>query len=105
MTVGPTDRMDHSEEEIREKARKRVDEKIRLLSHIASYVIVNIFLFVVWGVTSNWSGYPWFLWVIVGWGIGLAFNIFYYFSGRKGEAAKDRMMAREMDRIRKEHGD
>ncbi|MFH1150183.1 MAG: 2TM domain-containing protein [Actinomycetota bacterium] len=102
MTSGPTDQVELTEEEIQKQAKKRVDEKIGLLSHIATYVIINVFLFVVWGLTSNWSGYPWFVWVIVGWGIGLAFNIFFYFSGRKGQASRDRMMAKEMDRIRKE---
>lgn len=94
--------MDPTEEEIREKARKRVDEKIRLLSHIGSYVIINVFLVVVWGLTSNWSGYPWFLWVMAGWGIGLVFHIVGYFTGRRGEAAKDRMIEKEMERLKQE---
>ncbi|MBU1669897.1 MAG: 2TM domain-containing protein [Actinobacteria bacterium] len=103
MTSGPTDQMELTEEEIQKQAKKRVDDKIGLLSHIAAYVIINTFIFFVWGITSNWDwGNPWFIWVLLGWGVGLAFNIFYYFSGRKGQAAKDRMMAKEMDRIRKE---
>lgn len=90
------------EGDLREKAEKRVKEKIALLSNIASYVIINIFIFLVWGFTSDWSGYPWFIWVLIGWGIGLAFHIFNYYSGKKGEAARERMIKQEMERMKDE---
>jgi hypothetical protein len=89
-------------DEVRERAEKRVKQRMALLSHIASYTIINAFLWVIWLLAGR--GYPWPLWVMAGWGIGLAFNIFAYFSGAKGEAARERMVQKEMDRIRKEKG-
>jgi F0F1-type ATP synthase assembly protein I len=89
-----------NEEELRRRAEKRVNQRTALLSHIGSYVVVNAFLIIIWALTG--AGYPWFLWVLAGWGIGLAINIIAYFSGRKGEAAKDRMIQKEMEKIKKE---
>jgi 2TM domain len=89
-------------DEVRERAEKRVKQKIELLSHIASYVIVNGFLWVIWLLAGR--GYPWPLWVMAGWGIGLVFHIVGYFSGAKGDAAKEKMVQKEMDRIKKEKG-
>ena len=89
-----------TEEEIRSKAEKRAAQRTALLSHIGAYVVVNAFLVIIWALTG--ADYPWFLWVMAGWGIGLAINIIAYFSGRKGEAAKDRMVQKEMEKIKKE---
>jgi len=89
-----------TEEEIRKKAEKRVTQRTALLSHIGAYVVVNAFLVIIWALAG--AGYPWFLWVMAGWGIGLAINILAYFSGRKGEAAKDRMIQKEIEKIEKE---
>ena len=56
----------------------------------------------IWALTG--AGYPWFLWVMAGWGLGLAIHIITYFTGKKGEAARDRMVQKEMERIKKEQG-
>lgn len=86
------------ESELREKAEKRVKQRTRLLEHIASYVIVNGFLVVVWALTGG--GYPWFLWVMAGWGLGLAMNVASYFIGSRGDSARERMIQEEMKRMR-----
>jgi hypothetical protein len=62
-----------TEEEIYEEAKKRVKAKKDLYSHIAIYVLVNAFLVVIWAVTSG--GFPWFVFPLGGWGIGLFFHI------------------------------
>src|SRR5688500_9123671 len=54
-----------SERRVRIAMRRRA-----LLVHAAVYVTTNIFLFVVWLLTG--AGHPWFLYVLFGWGIGLA---------------------------------
>ncbi|MDY6795962.1 MAG: 2TM domain-containing protein [Actinomycetota bacterium] len=87
-------------ETLREKAEKRVNQRVGLLYHIGTYVVVNAFLVVIWALTG--AGYPWFLWVMAGWGVGLLINIVAYFSGSKGEAARERMLQKEMDRIKRE---
>lgn len=87
-------------EELREKAEKRVTEKISLLSHLGAYVIVNAFLIVVWALSG--AGYPWFLWVMLGWGIGLAFHTFNYFAGKRSDVVKEKMLQKEMEKLQKE---
>jgi hypothetical protein len=41
-----------------------------------SYVVVNVFLWLVWAFTSDGDGGfpPWPVWVTLGWGFGLAFQ-------------------------------
>lgn len=43
--------------------------------HATVYLAVNLFLFLIWLTTwqlADGTDYPWFLWVLCGWGIGLA---------------------------------
>ena len=62
-----------SEEEVYEEAKKRVKAKKDFYTHLAVYVVINIMLVIIWAFPAG-GGYPWFLWVIGGWGIGLLFN-------------------------------
>jgi 2TM domain len=45
-----------------------------LKAHIVAFVIVNAFLVAAWKLSG--VDYPWFLWVLAGWGVGLAFHVF-----------------------------
>jgi hypothetical protein len=38
--------------------------------HATVYVVTNLMLIAIWATTT--AGYPWFLWPLLGWGIGLA---------------------------------
>ena len=60
-----------SEEELREKAREIVKEKIGFYVHFFIYVLVNLFLFVQWYWITNGEGFPWFIPTTLGWGIGI----------------------------------
>ena len=40
--------------------------------HLASYISINLFMIGIWWMTG--AKYPWFIWVILGWGIGIALN-------------------------------
>lgn len=54
-------------------ANKRASFK----GHLASYVVINGFLWVLWFFTSGrhiHGGIPWPFWSTAGWGIGLAFH-------------------------------
>ena len=61
-----------------EHAAKRVKDYTDLMWHVASYVIINVFL---------WLSVPYVAyWVTIAWGIGLAFHVADYFiedHGRK----------------------
>ena len=57
-----------------EIAQKRADFK----SHLISYIIVNGFFWALWFFTGNdvqeEEYFPWPIWPMLGWGIGLAFH-------------------------------
>jgi hypothetical protein len=89
-----------NEEELRAGAEKRVRERIHLLQHIGTYIVINGFLVVVWALSGG--GYPWFLWVMAGWGVGLLSHIIAYATGARGTSAHDRMVAKEMQRMKKD---
>lgn len=44
-----------------------------LKAHVGAFLIVNAFLVIAWKLSE--VSYPWFLWVLAGWGVGLAFHI------------------------------
>jgi 2TM domain len=56
----------------RQQARKRVQARRDFSAHLVSYLVVNAFLILVWAVTG--AGYFWPIWIIGGWGVGLALH-------------------------------
>jgi len=87
-----------TEEEIYEEAKKRVKEKKDLYVHIVVYICVNAFLVVTWAVTSG--GFPWFVFPLCGWGIGLLFHVFDVLVWRRKSDSK--AIEKEAERLRKE---
>ena len=61
-----------SETEIREFAKKRVVAKKEFRTHLYMYIIINFGLFMIYVITTGFGGYPWFIWSLLGWGVGLA---------------------------------
>jgi hypothetical protein len=57
-----------SEEELRKEARLRTEAKLGFYIHLGVYSGVNVMLFVIWWLTG---GYPWFVFPLLGWGVGL----------------------------------
>ena len=51
-------------------AKRRAEFKRSLIA----YILVNSFLWCVYLINERHSHYPWPLWVMLGWGIGLAFK-------------------------------
>jgi hypothetical protein len=88
-----------SEEEIYEAARKRVEEKKGFYSHLATYIVVNIVLILIWAFTSR--DYPWFVWPLGGWGIGLIFHFLGVFVFHKETAWQRKEIEKEAERLRK----
>lgn len=64
--------IDRESEEWRQ-ARKRVDDRRELGSHVAAYVVVNAFLILIWAITG--AGYFWPIWVLSAWGIGIVMHV------------------------------
>ena len=85
-------------QEVYQRAKKRVEAKIGFYIHLAVYVGVNILLIIINLSTS--PEYIWFKWPLVGWGIGLFFHgmSLFVFSGEKFKGIKEKMIEKEMKR-------
>jgi len=86
------------------QAERRVQARLRFYKHLASYLIVNAFLWIIavvsWigsGSGSIWS-LIWPIWVSVFWGIGLVSDYIQTFS--LNESTRQRMIEDEMRRMR-----
>lgn len=89
-----------TDEELRKKAERRVNQKVRLLYFIGIWIVISIFMFFIWYFDKPHT-YQWFWWVVGGMGFAVLLQVVGYFSGRKGEAARDRMIDKEMERMKK----
>ncbi len=57
-----------------QKAREHVNKLRRFYTDALIYGVVNLGLILIWAISGG--GYFWPIWVIVGWGIGLAVHAF-----------------------------
>ena len=89
-----------TEEEIYKEAKKIVEEKRSFRNHFIVYLCVNALLVVIWAVTS-WGEFPWFVFPLGGWGIGVLFHYLntYVFSRENTEEVE-----KEAEKIRKRRG-
>jgi hypothetical protein len=53
----------------REAEAKQILRRRVFLLHLSVYLATNLSLIVIWALTG--AGYPWFVFPILGWGIGL----------------------------------
>ena len=86
-----------------QKAKERVEAKIGFYIHLTVYVGVNILLCIINLLTA--PRYLWFLWPLIGWGIGVFFHALRVFAFTEGSAIKERMIEKEMTKeARKKQG-
>lgn len=85
-----------TQDEVRDRAIKRLKKRRDFYGHVLVYVLVNAFLVVIWAVT-NVHGFFWPVFPIVGWGIAVVLNAWDAF--RNGEFDEERIR-REMERVR-----
>ncbi len=80
-----------------QKARDKVNAKIALFFHLATYIIVNILLIII--NLRTYPQYLWFKWPLLGWGIGLFFHalgVSVFFYGETAIKIKERLIEKEM---------
>ena len=80
-----------------ERAAKRVKDRTDVMWHVATYLIVNAFL---WLIVPQAA-----FWVTIGWGIGLGFHVASYFIGDGGpeNPRYQRYLAEERAREEQDH--
>ena len=90
-----------SSEEIDRLARRRAGAKLGWYFHAAVYVVVNLGLIALAVARGrNWAMFP-----LIGWGVGLALHGISVFLVGKGSGLRERMVQREREKLRREHGD
>ena len=72
--------MAHVEDDLRKQARRRLQKRSDLGAHVVSYVLINAMLVGIWAITG--AGYFWPAWVMLGWGVGIALNVWDVFFRR-----------------------
>ena len=91
-----------SEEEIYQKARARVEEKKGFFTHLIVYILINILLVIIWALTG--ADFPWFLFPLGGWGIGLIFHFLGVFVFNRQTDWERREIEKEAEKLRKSGG-
>ncbi len=92
--------MSASEQELRELARRRVENRQGFIIHFILFLTVNLALFVIWRFSG--ARYPWFLWPLFGWGIGIVGHALSLWFG-PGSASEKRAFERELRRLHRSH--
>jgi hypothetical protein len=82
------------EQELHTRAKKRLKAKRDLKAHVLAYVLINLAFTGIWYLAGG--GFFWPIFIIVGWGIGLAFAVYDVVSPEPGP---DEVHA-EMERLR-----
>ena len=93
-----------TEEQIYALAKKRAEAKRGFLVHLTVYLGVNTVLVLVWAFAAG-GGFPWFIFPILGWGIGVLSHFLGAFGpDRKSEGSGSAAIEKEAERIRREQG-
>ena len=93
-----------SEEELYRLARKRVEEKKGFYIHFAVYCAVNALLVLIWWFTgSPGNRFPWFVFPLGGWGIGVLFHFLGVFVFSRGTGTWERKeIEKEVQRLKRD---
>ena len=88
-----------SEEQIYKQAEKRVAAKRGFFIHLIVYLAVNILLVLIWAFAAG-GGFPWFIFPLAGWSIGILFHFLgvFVFTRKPNRAA----IEKEAKRIKRE---
>ncbi len=87
-------------DDLRERAIKRIKKRRDFHGHLIAYVTVNAFLVLIWAVTDV-HGFFWPLFPLAGWGVGLVLNAWDVWHS---EGLEEDRIQREMRRMRSGRG-
>jgi 2TM domain len=88
------------EAELRKLAVHQLKKKRDFKTHLVIYIVVNAALVGIWAITG--AGYFWPIFVILGWGIGVAANAWDVY-GRK--PITEEQIREEAERLRSQGGE
>ncbi len=79
-----------------ELARKIAQRKVAFIRHAIIYLVVLVALVIINNTTD--SGYQWWLWVALGWGIGVVAHFLSAYLYQSGNLV-ERMAKRELEKM------
>ncbi len=97
-TEKQSDLLSAKDRELWKIAKKRVGFK----RHLATYIIINTMFWFLWYFTNDedkGSDFPWPVWPMLGWGIGLAFSYLDAYAFSKSNAVE-----REYEKLKGKQG-
>ena len=86
-----------SDDDIRRRAKKRVDMKMGFYIHLLVFICVNLGLA---ALNALQGGHRWSIWPLGGWAIGLAIHGLVTFLSLRGDGLRERMLAQEIERLK-----
>jgi len=84
------------EQEKYQEAKKRVEEIKGFYLHLIAFIVVNTVLLVINLITS--PEYLWFVWPIIGWGVGLLVHAITVFGNMWGKSWEERKIKEIMEK-------
>jgi hypothetical protein len=83
-----------------EAAKKAAKEKVDFIRHLIIYGAVIVFLAIINNIT--YSGYQWWLWPALGWGIGVFIHFISVWGLKTGKlkSLEKRLAEKEMERMK-----
>lgn len=85
-----------NDQDILRRVEKRVEAKLGFYIHLGAYILVNGMMVAVDLMTS--PGTYWFMWPLIGWGVGVLFHGLSVFVFGDGFAIRKKMIDAEMRR-------
>ena len=79
-----------------EEAKKRVEVIRGFYLHVVGYLVVNVALVIINLLTS--PEYLWFIWPLIGWGVGLVIHALSVFGGLWGKSWEERKIKEIMEK-------
>lgn len=69
---------------------KTAKKRVGFRRHLGTYIIVNVMFWALWFLTDDGEheSFPWPVWPMFGWGIGLVFNYLDAYVHPKGDAVE-----------------
>ncbi|MEE9528519.1 MAG: 2TM domain-containing protein, partial [Dehalococcoidia bacterium] len=68
-------------------------------THFIVYILVNILLIIIWAATG--AGFPWFIFPLGGWGIGVLFHFLGVFVFSRQTSWERREIEKEVERLKR----
>lgn len=85
-----------SDEDIYKLAKSRVEARRGFFVHLGVYLVVNAMLVFIWTMTGQ--EYPWFLWPLGGWGVGILLHCLSVFVFSRGA---EEAVEKEYEKLKK----